>query len=128
MRRSDDPAAEGETAATADNFYPAKSPKGVSARRAAEWISAADARISDGVDSMFSLVRSAYTELYAETKRGTGSNAIRRTARTISRWILDALETRIEELEMAGDGETARRIPEIGDWARRAHAMAVGSA
>jgi hypothetical protein len=122
------PAAEGAAAAKADDYYSARAPKGVSARRAAEWISSADARSGDAVDSIFGLVRSAYTELYAETKGGTESTAIREAARTISKGILDTLEIRAEEVEMAGDWDTARRIREIGGWARKAHDMAVASA
>jgi len=121
------PAAEGEAAAKADDYYSARAPKGVSARRAAEWISSADARNGEAIDSIFGLVRSAYTELYAETKGGTGSNAIRRAARTISKGILDALETRAEEVEMAADWGMARRIRAIGNWARKAHDAAIGS-
>ena len=126
--RFQDPAAESAAAARADDYYVARAPEGVSARRAAEWISSADARTGEAIDSLFGLVRSAYSELHVETKGGTGSNAIRRAARAISKGILDALETRAEEVEMAGDLDAAGRIQEIGDWARKAHSQVMGGA
>ena len=122
------PAAEGAAAAKADDYYSASAPTGVSARQAAEWISSADARTGEAIDALFGLVRLAYAELLAETKGGTGSNAILRAARTISKGILDALEIRAGEVEAGGDGEMGRRIRNIADWARKAHDMAVGSA
>jgi hypothetical protein len=123
-----DPAAEGAAAARDDNHYAARAPKGVRARQAATWISSADARERSALDALFGIVRSAYTELYAETKGGTESTAIREAAQRISATIADALEIRAEEVEEGGDGEIARRIRNIADWARKAHAMAIGPA
>lgn len=102
---SGNPAAAGEDAARADNYYAARTPKGVGARKSAEWIKSADIRSDDGIDSIFGLVRAAYTDLYAETKGGTGPTAIRRSAKTVSKAILAALENRASNAEGGGDEE-----------------------
>ena len=127
VRRVSNPAADGAAAARADNYYASKAPTGVSARKAANWILSAEIRSDDALDSIFGLVRSAYTELYAETRGAKVSNAILEAVRAVSDAILDAIEESALKAEGRDNGELARRMGHIGEWARKAHNLVVAS-